>query len=367
MAKFDAIFKGETKKAELHPARVTKWIHYSKLRESKYQYRKGKTPEEAKLTRAREEALADLIDADGEVLQDLLVRKIDTDEYEIVAGGHRWGACKILAEERGKEKFAFLPCIVRNTSEVRTRFSVYSSNFGNKTQYEIMCELEGMKHLLETYPEEFPDLQTGRMVEKLEKKSGLDQTTVGEYLTISKNLGEKGMEKFERGVLKKSAAVELAGLSKEEQEELLDKGIISHKEIKEYKKGRKNTKETPEKQKEPDSPKSVPDFGTSRFPVMNNDAEREKWVLGYKTWPVWCKNEMTEETFYRYGLPDGSAIVVKSYPYLDYLDKKTTKEGQTLYLLMPGTKYFKNGETCMTEIIKYLEKVGETCYEKIKQ
>lgn len=240
MAKFGTIFKEETKKAELHPKRVTKWIHYSKLKESKYQYRKGKTAEQIRLTREREEALADLIDADGEVLQDLLVRKIDADEYEIVAGGHRWGACKILVEERGKREYEFLPCIIRNTSEVRTRFSVYSSNFGKKTQYEIMCELEGMKHLLETYPEEFPDLQTGRMVEKLEKRLGIDQTTVGEYLTISNNLGEKGMEKFEAGTIKKSAALALSGLPEEEQEKLLAQGITTNKDITAYKKSKKN-------------------------------------------------------------------------------------------------------------------------------
>lgn len=240
MAKFGMIFKEETKKAELHPKRVTKWIHYSKLKESKYQYRKGKTAEQIRLTREREEALADLIDADGEVLQDLLVRKVDADEYEIVAGGHRWGACKILVEERGKREYEFLPCIIRNTSEVRTRFSVYSSNFGKKTQYEIMCELEGMKHLLETYPEEFPDLQTGRMVEKLEKRLGIDQTTVGEYLTISNNLGEKGMKKFEDGTLKKSAALALSGLPEEEQENLLAQGITTNKDITAYKKSKKN-------------------------------------------------------------------------------------------------------------------------------
>ena len=49
--------------------------------------------------RRKEEALADLIEADGEVIQDLLVRKIDTDEYEIIAGHHRRNACKILVED----------------------------------------------------------------------------------------------------------------------------------------------------------------------------------------------------------------------------------------------------------------------------
>ncbi len=242
MAKFDDIFNTETKRADPHPKRVTKWIHYSKLKDSRFQYRMGKTPEEKAQTRERIENLADLIDADGEVLQDLLVRKTGTDEYEVIAGHHRRDACRLLVEERHKEQYALLPCVVQSgsTSEVRTEFAVYSTNgYGKKTSYEIMCELERMKHLLETYPEEFPHLQTGRMVEKLEKQLGMDKTTIGEYLTISNNLGEQAMERFHDGSLKKSAAVELAGLPEKEQDELLEQGILSHKSIKAYKKEKK--------------------------------------------------------------------------------------------------------------------------------
>ena len=160
MAKISNIFKEETKKADLHPKRVTHWIHYTKLKDNPAQYRYGKT--------MQERALADLIEADGEVIQDLLVRKIDTDEYEIIAGHHRRNACKILVEERNQESYAMLPCIIRNLSDVRSEFTCYSSNgYAAKTDYEIMCELEGMSHLLRTYPEEFPNLPAGRLADKL--------------------------------------------------------------------------------------------------------------------------------------------------------------------------------------------------------
>ena len=46
------------------------------------------------------------------------------------------------------------------------------------------------------------------------------------------------MQAFQAGKLKKSAAVELATLPEEEQEELLKQGIVNHKEIKVYKKVR---------------------------------------------------------------------------------------------------------------------------------
>ena len=244
MAKIDMIFGVTAKKSENHPSRVTKWIHYSKLKDNPAQYRYGRTPEERKALQAearkKEEALADLIEADGEVLQDLLVRKIDTDEYEIIAGHHRRGACRILVEERGKEQYAMLPCLVRNISDVRSEFAVYSSNgYAQKTDYEIMCEIEGMKHLLETYPEEFPEVPTGRMVERLGQLLGMKKSTVGEYLTISKNLGEKGMEKFQGGELTKSAAVAISGMPEEEQDELISRGITTHTEIKKEKQRRK--------------------------------------------------------------------------------------------------------------------------------
>ena len=110
MASIDRIFKTETKKAEPHPKRITKWIHYTKLKENRKNYRGGDTDEKRELSRRRAEQLADLIEMDGEVLQELLVRKVDTDEYEIIAGHHRCLACKILVEEKGLKKFEFSLC-----------------------------------------------------------------------------------------------------------------------------------------------------------------------------------------------------------------------------------------------------------------
>lgn len=98
-----------------------------------------------------------------------------------------------------------------------------------------MHELERMKYLLETYPEEFPNLQTGRMVERLAKQLNMNKTTAGEYLTISKNLGENARTAFEGGTINKTAALEMAALPEEEQNKLLDAGVTAQKDIKIYK------------------------------------------------------------------------------------------------------------------------------------
>ena len=125
-------------------------------------------------------------------------------------------------------------------SDVQAEFQVYSSNSHHpKSDYErISDELERMKYLLETYPEEFPNLQTGRIGEKrLAKQLNMNKTTAGEYLTISKNLGENARTAFEGGTINKTAALEMAALPEEEQNKLLDAGVTAQKDIKIYKEG----------------------------------------------------------------------------------------------------------------------------------
>ena len=218
MAKISNVFVKDEVKKTLHPKRITKWIHYTKLKRNENQYCDAKDKEEI-------EGLADIIEADGMVLQDLLVKNTDTDEYKIIAGHKRYAACKLLVEERGKKEFEFLPCFEQNISDVKAEFQIYSSNCHHEeTPYEIMHKLERMQFLINTYPEEFPEIQGGRMVDRLAKKYNLSKSTVGEYLTIAKNLGEIAMDAFENGEIDKSAAVTLAGMPKENQVQALTKG-----------------------------------------------------------------------------------------------------------------------------------------------
>ena len=346
MAKISNIFKEETRKADLHPKRVTHWIHYTKLKDNPAQYRYGKTVqerEELKVEiRRKEEALADLIEADGEVIQDLLVRKIDTDEYEIIAGHHRRNACKILVEERNQESYAMLPCIIRNLSDVRSEFTCYSSNgYAAKTDYEIMCELEGMSHLLRTYPEEFPNLPTGRLADKLAAQLQMSKSTIGEYRTIANNLGETGMQAFQAGKLKKSAAVELATLPEEEQEELLKQGIVSHKGIKAYKKS-----------------KDVPKSGTMELPLLQFETEQEwkDFLLQYPSWTIVNKNKMTEEILYEYRLINGTRILVREFPYTS---GEETISCQEWYLWRPEIRHFRNARVSLEDVIDYMRNENE--------
>ena len=211
MAKLGNIFnKEEIKKEEQHPRRTIKWIHYSKLKTNPDQYCPARDKEEI-------ESLADLIEAAGEVIENLSVSKSDTDEYRIIAGHKRCEACRLLVEERGLKQFAFLPCIVNNVSAVQESFRVMASNgYHTKKPYELMHEITEMEKLLREHPEEFPpSLQKGRMVERLSKKMGIARATVQEYQQISRNLLPEAMEKM--------------------QKEVIEQGITKNVDIEEYK------------------------------------------------------------------------------------------------------------------------------------
>lgn len=226
MASFDAVFQKKTESiADFRQGKLFR-VHYSKLVQSDFQYRE--------ITDAAVEKLADLLEADGEVLQPLLVRKKGADSYEILAGHKRFLACRMLVEERGEEKFAMIPCCIRAMNDVKAEFSVYSTNgYESKTPYEIMKEIEGMARLMKEHPEAFPEGK-GRLVERLAKQMQMSRSVVSDYQNISHNLGDAGKEAFRAGTLDKSAAVTLASLPEEEQEEILDQGITTRQKIREY-------------------------------------------------------------------------------------------------------------------------------------
>lgn len=105
-----------------------------------------------------------------------------------------------------------------------------------------------------------------------------------------------------------------------------------------------------------DMQNTEPEVEQPELPILKNMEQREQFVLGYKSWPVWCKNELTEETYYRYDLPDGSAIVVRVYPYLlGWRNEECI--GKELFLLKVPTQHFKDGESNMTTIKEHLKNV----------
>ena len=92
----------------------------------------------------------------------------------------------------------------------------------------------------------------------------MSKTTVGEYLSISNNLGNKAREAFKEGNIKKSAAVEIASLPEKEQEKLIEKGVTAQKDIKAYKVYKENI--------QPEEDESLP----GQLKVSNTDMDIEE-------------------------------------------------------------------------------------------
>ena len=100
----------------------------------------------------------------------------------------------------------------------------------------------------------------------------------------------------------------------------------------------------------------VPAITQLELPVLKNMEEREQFIRDYKKWPVWTQNELTEETFYRFDLPDGSSIVVRNYPtWLGW--KKIDMDNQRYYLLKPGYRHFADTECNMTSLKDHLKEI----------
>lgn len=224
MADFSALFKngGSVNKAEkLGNYKVT-YLHYSKLVRSPYQYRE--------FSQEDIDGIVELITAAGSVLQPVLVRKVDADEYEIIAGHQRCEGVRYLVEKMGMEKYALIPCLVTSMDDIAAELNVVITNIRKEqTPYETLHQINVLRKLIKNYPERFPDLpQKGTVAERVALRMGMSRTVVSEYIKIANNLGERGMELFAKGELDKSAAMELAGFSEEEQKELIKKGILTY-------------------------------------------------------------------------------------------------------------------------------------------
>ena len=175
-----------------------------------------------------------------------------------------------------------------------------------------------------------------------------------------------------------SQLVEMLPLEKSQRKKITVDMSVS--QIRAYKKSLKTPKDKPEKEtvatsqpKEQEVPEALAEEMAaletvasqqeevveqgevqSPFPDLKNMTEREEFVNGYKDWKIWCKNELTEETFYRYDLPDGAAIVVKSYLFHpEWLTEE--REETELYLLTPGYRHFADCKKNMTAVKEYLK------------
>ena len=84
------------------------------------------------------ENLADVIQILGGVAQNLLVRKKDAEQYEILAGHRRWRASQIVVQ-RGFPEYAYLPCLVIECNDDVAELLLILTNSSARTETVTAC------------------------------------------------------------------------------------------------------------------------------------------------------------------------------------------------------------------------------------
>ena len=174
------------------------------------------------------------------VLQPLLVIPCEGG-YRIKAGHRRRLACMALVE-KGLEQFRYVPCVIKNEQEDGTATILNSTDAGGKEENELDTILERLTLIMANSFRDKSDwekmeeaLQQEALIEELRKiikvtgrtrtilrdmtGGKLKEAQMGRYKNIKNNLCPELMEEFKAKNINVSVANEVAGLSKEYQQQ----------------------------------------------------------------------------------------------------------------------------------------------------
>lgn len=167
--------------------------------------------------------------------QNLVVKRIEHGQYEIIAGHRRYKAIKMLFDE-GKKEFEYVPCKIENNEDsIKDKLLLIITNSTTRelTDYEKTKQAEKLKELLIEYKRE--EKLPGRVREIIADILNTSSTQVARMEGITNNLIPEFKEEFKEEKVNISAAHELSTLPEEVQqqvfEEYKDKGEISLKDV----------------------------------------------------------------------------------------------------------------------------------------
>ncbi|MBN1055701.1 chromosome partitioning protein ParB [Clostridium botulinum] len=182
-------------------------------------------PSEENFYSTKEEDLKELKDSIEifGVQQNLVVKKIENDKYEIIAGHRRYLALKKLYGE-GKEQFRYAPCKVENEEDSikgKLLLLITNSTARQLTDWEKTQQAEKLKELLIEYKKK--EKLPGRVREIVADILNTSATQVARMESIAKNLTEEIKEQFKNGDLGITGAYEASKLPEEDQHEIAKK------------------------------------------------------------------------------------------------------------------------------------------------
>ena len=152
----------------------------------------------------------------------LVVRKIDDNNYELISGERRYTALSKLVKE-GNKIFALVPCKVIEANDIDAEIILIQANAQTRelTEKEKLEQINKLTALYKTKKangEKVP----GRIRDIIAKDLNLSPTQVGRYERVNNNLIPELKTLLEEGNLTIANASEFASLSEENQKVILE-------------------------------------------------------------------------------------------------------------------------------------------------
>lgn len=152
----------------------------------------------------------------------LVVRKLDDNNYELISGERRYTALSKLVKE-GNKIFALVPCKVIEVNDIDDEIILIQANAQTRelTEKEKLEQISKLNTLYKTKKangEKVP----GRIRDIIAKDLNLSPTQVGRYERVNNNLIPELKRLLEEGNLTVANASEFASLSEENQKVILE-------------------------------------------------------------------------------------------------------------------------------------------------
>ncbi len=182
----------------------------------------------------RIEEFAETILGQGGVKDNLVVRPLETDGYEIISGHRRKAAVQYLLDN-GENISRYLPCLVQDYSDYDTRMlDLILMNISSRqiSDTELWQSYEILNKILQDKKKSGEKF--GRVRDKLADLLGVSSSQVRKLENVKRNAVPEVVEAVKNGKLSISTADEIARMDDSEQEELMQQDLssIKHKDIK---------------------------------------------------------------------------------------------------------------------------------------
>lgn len=210
---------------------------------------------------------------------------------------------------------------------------------------------------------------------------GYSQSTVSRFINIcekfSKDKDSPELDDRYEG-FDKSQMVEMLPLEQEDLEKVTSEMTV--KEIREIKEERKKKTGSPDKvdgvgeMELPNKQAAAEDtykemvmfpWKTTQpeLPVLKNADQRKEWLVKYKEWGLWYRDDNIDVNYYKFDFKDGSRLVVAEYPQRhSYYSSEVHDE--IFYHLIAKNKVtkgkaydekYRHAPHCETELIEFLK------------